>query len=1106
MRLAPALRSRPRARSTPRCSFDNAAGELRPGMYGRGVDRRRDCTRARRSCPSSAVQISTSKRYVFVARTATRSSAASVTIGVDDGDWLEVTQGPRGGRRGRHGRHRRRLATARTVRVVARRRPVHGAKAPRRRAAASPAPSAHGAADEGGTMWLTRLALRNPDPHPDDVADGASCSARVSLQPPQRRSLPRHHHPGHPRRDLLHGRRARGHREDDHPAHRARGRVVARASTASRARRSRASRSSASGSTTATNLDNAQFEVPQRVAQILNTLPPGIQQPFIIKFDITNIPVVQVVDLAATGSTRSSSTISPTTSSSRSSSASPASPAPRVGGGKMREIEVKVNRDALRARGLGILDVVNAVRGVEPAAAERQPARRRPRLQRLHQHAGRQAARRSSDVVVRAGHGRRARAQSDAAGARRATSPRSRTAPPTRAKIVRINGQRGVYLRVLKQPGRQHHRAWSTPCARRCPNLRGVPPNVKLDDLVRSVDVHPRRGAARSSTRRCRAACSPVAVILVFLVSLRATGHRRASPSRSRSSRRSSLLYFTGQTLNVFTLGGLALGVGRLVDDSIVELENIHRHLALGPRPRSKAVLAAAQEVAMPILVSTITTIVVFFPVLFLTGVARNLFLPLALTIAFALVMSFFVSRTVTPLLCLYWLKGRRTTRPRHRAARITRGARPARRRLRARRSACVLAPPRSSPSSAILGALRRVAASCCKLHRHRVLPRHRRGAVQRHLQDADRHARRADRAGRRAHRGGRRRRRSRRCRRRQTSALHDDALRQRPARAAARRSSRANTGPHAGNVQVNLVAEGRSGPSRDVQATETVRARAARRAARHAGLLLHRRHREAHPQLRRRRARSTSRSSATTSTTAPRYAKQHRRQAARRSRDADGQAAAHRRPDLARGELPRARRRRRSRRRPACSASASSRSRRRVLASLVGNTQFAPIPFTDPKTGNEYFINVRLDDRVPQPRRPISTTCSCARRRAAIVPLDTRRARSSARAARCMIDAQVPAAHHRRDGQRRARQGPRRGERGRAAACSTSMPPPEGFTRAARRPDGRRRSRRSRASGFAALMALALVYMVLASQFKSLLDPLVIMFSVPLGISRRVR
>ena len=99
-------------------------------------------------------------------------------------------------------------------------------------------------------------------------------------------------------------------------------------------------------------------------------------------------------------------------------------------------------------------------------------------------------------------------------------------------------------------------------------------------------------------------------------------------------------MYFIGQTLNVFTLGGLALGVGRLVDDSIVELENINRHLAIRARTRRTAVLAAAREVAMPILVSTITTIVVFLPVVFIEGLAKLLFLPLALTIAFSLFAS----------------------------------------------------------------------------------------------------------------------------------------------------------------------------------------------------------------------------------------------------------------------------------------------------------------------------------------------------------------------------------------------------------------------------------------------------------------------------------
>ena len=87
-------------------------------------------------------------------------------------------------------------------------------------------------------------------------------------------------------------------------------------------------------------------------------------------------------------------------------------------------------------------------------------------------------------------------------------------------------------------------------------------------------------------------------------------------------------MYFLGQTLNIFTLGGLALAVGRLVDDSIVELENINRHLAMPGKDRRTAVLDAAREVAMPIFVSTITTIVVFLPTIFLEGQSKLLFIP----------------------------------------------------------------------------------------------------------------------------------------------------------------------------------------------------------------------------------------------------------------------------------------------------------------------------------------------------------------------------------------------------------------------------------------------------------------------------------------------
>jgi multidrug efflux pump subunit AcrB len=123
-------------------------------------------------------------------------------------------------------------------------------------------------------------------------------------------------------------------------------------------------------------------------------------------------------------------------------------------------------------------------------------------------------------------------------------------------------------------------------------------------------------------------------------------------------------MYFLGQSINVFTLGGLALAVGRLVDDSIVELENINRHLAMPGNPRRRAVLDAAREVAMPIFVATITTIIVFVPIIFLEGQTQLLFIPLTFTISVSLFASFLVSRTVTPLLALKVLRAERPADP----------------------------------------------------------------------------------------------------------------------------------------------------------------------------------------------------------------------------------------------------------------------------------------------------------------------------------------------------------------------------------------------------------------------------------------------------------
>src|SRR5580658_4837867 len=143
-------------------------------------------------------------------------------------------------------------------------------------------------------------------------------------------------------------------------------------------------------------------------------------------------------------------------------------------------------------------------------------------------------------------------------------------------------------------------------------------------------------------------------VILIFLQSLRGTVIVSAAIPLSFAITL-IVLDVTGETLNAFTLGGLTLAMGRLVDDAVVVLESIHRHQRGGMSAR-QAALEGANAVALPVLASTLTTMAVLLPVLLLAGLAKKLFAPLALTVAVAMIASYFVSMCVTPVACRFFL------------------------------------------------------------------------------------------------------------------------------------------------------------------------------------------------------------------------------------------------------------------------------------------------------------------------------------------------------------------------------------------------------------------------------------------------------------------
>ncbi|MCA1958617.1 MAG: efflux RND transporter permease subunit [Nitrospira sp.] len=391
------------------------------------------------------------------------------------------------------------------------------------------------------------------------------------------------------------------------------------------------------------DINVGQMEVMQRVTQILSSLPPGILQPFIVKFDVSNIPVSLVTISGEDLDERALYDLAYNTIAPQIEQIAGVAAA-TVEGGKIRQINVNLDPALLGARGLSILDVVDAVKTANVILPSGN-IKAGNLDYNVFTNAQFKAVEPIRDVIVKVDE--------------RGNPVRIRDvgtvtdSSDIQTNIVRTDGARSVFLRVNKQP--QANTVQVVDSLRAAiPRLIGIPPGVKLG-ISFDQSVYIRQAIRNLIEQAMHGSLLAAAVILIFLRNLTSTMIISVSIPLSILVTL-VVLDLSGQTLNVFTMGGLALGVGRLVDDSIVELENIQRHLNAASR-RWDAVLDAAREVAMPIFASTVTTVVVFLPVFFIAGITRLLLIPLTLTIAIALFTSFFISRTVTPALCYKFLK-----------------------------------------------------------------------------------------------------------------------------------------------------------------------------------------------------------------------------------------------------------------------------------------------------------------------------------------------------------------------------------------------------------------------------------------------------------------
>jgi multidrug efflux pump subunit AcrB len=225
-----------------------------------------------------------------------------------------------------------------------------------------------------------------------------------------------------------------------------------------------------------------------------------------------------------------------------------------------------------------------------------------------------------------------------------------------RTNTVLVDGRRAVYMPLLRQAGASAVSVVDNVKAF-LPELhkRGVIPEDVHVEVVFDQSQYVRDALANLRLEGVLGAGLAALVVLLFLGNLRSTFIVALSIPLSVLAAFFGL-FLTGQTLNIMTLGGLALILGRVVDDSIVDVENTVRHLGMGKAPEDAA-RDSANEIATPVLMATVTTVVVFFPLIFITGVGKYLFTPLAISASLAMGASYIVSRTVSPLYCAHYLR-----------------------------------------------------------------------------------------------------------------------------------------------------------------------------------------------------------------------------------------------------------------------------------------------------------------------------------------------------------------------------------------------------------------------------------------------------------------
>jgi CzcA family heavy metal efflux pump len=376
----------------------------------------------------------------------------------------------------------------------------------------------------------------------------------------------------------------------------------------------------------------------------IKQMPPGATAPLVISYSASSIPVIQ---LGLSSPTLSEQNLNDTALNFLRPQlvTIPGAAVPYPYGGKSRLISVDIDTQALLAKGLTPINIVNAFNAqnlILPAGTAKIGAKEYT----VDMNGSPPTIAALNDIPVRTVNGATTYLR-EVAHVRDGFSPQT--------NIVRQNGQRGVLIPVMK--------SGSTSTLSIVDALRALLPSARAalpaDLTITSLfdqSVFVKAAVEGVIHEAVIAAALTAAMILLFLGNWRSTCIIAISIPLSILSSL-LVLHALGQTINIMTLGGLALAVGILVDDATVTIENIERHLHMGKKLHD-AILDGAGEIAVPALVSTLCICIVFVPMFFLTGVARYLFVPLAEAVVFAMLASYILSRTLVPTLAMLFMSG----------------------------------------------------------------------------------------------------------------------------------------------------------------------------------------------------------------------------------------------------------------------------------------------------------------------------------------------------------------------------------------------------------------------------------------------------------------